>query len=313
MLALLQARRDWTGADLAERLEVTPRTVRQDISRLRELGYPVTSRPGVAGGYRVAPGSVVPPLLLDDDEAVAVALGLRLAAGDGNGPIAESALAALVKLERLLPSRLRPSVRAVGTAVVSGTSSSPVAVDHLLILADAVNDQRQLHVDYTSHDGNRAERTVEPQRLVHWGSRWYLLAWDVDRSDWRTLRVDRVVPRLPLGRRFTAREDPAGGAAAHVRRGVAVAPWRVRATVRVAASAEHVRRRVPTVVTVEPLPQGCLAHVGSDSPAELAWWLGALDADFEIVDAPEVAQACDRLASRYRKGAGTAPPGNDAG
>ena len=306
LLALLQARRDWTGPELADRLEVTVRTIRNDVTRLRDLGYPVTGSPGVAGGYRLSAGHVVPPLLLDDEEAVAVAVGLRLAAGDGGGrgSVEEAALRALVKLDHLLPSRLRPHLRAAGAAVVAGPSGPRVRVDHLLVVAAAVHHQQRLRFDYASTAGATGSRVVEPHQLVRWQDRWYLVAWDLDRDDWRTFRVDRLVPRTPTGPRSTPRGGPPGGALAHVAQGTATAPWRFRAAVRVHAPAERVRQWLPAAVVVEPFPDGdCLAHVGSDSPDALAGWLGLMDADFEVVDSPELADACLRLAERLRSAA----------
>ena len=193
LLTLLQVRRDWSGADLAQRLGVTTRTVRNDVERLRILGYEVRSRTGIAGGYRLAAGSALPPLLLDDDEAVAVALGLRAAAAGSVTGIEETSLRALAKLERTLPARLRHRLDALRQATVSAAGGGPtVDAETLTAVAAACRDHEQLRFDYPGHDGSVSPRRVEPHRLVYTGRRWYLLAWDRDREDWRTFRADRI-------------------------------------------------------------------------------------------------------------------------
>jgi predicted DNA-binding transcriptional regulator YafY len=235
LLSLLQARRDWSGADLAARLEVTERTVRRDIGRLRDLGYPVHASRGTDGGYRLGAGAAMPPLLLDDDEAVAVAVGLRTAARSPVTGIEETSVRALAKLENVLPSRLRRRVSAVADYTVPvPPDSPPPAVDPAVLttLASACRDHERLRLDYQTHDGSSGVRSVEPYRLVSFGQRWYLLAWDTDRSEWRTFRVDRIQPRLPSGPRFTPRDLPEGGdVAAYVARGVSAAGFRFRARV----------------------------------------------------------------------------------
>ncbi|NMO56352.1 YafY family transcriptional regulator [Actinoplanes sp. TBRC 11911] len=290
LLALLQARRDWTGTELASRLGVTPRTIRHDVERLRGLGYPVDSRPGVAGGYRLGTGATMPPLLLDDDEAVAVAVALR------TGPLAETSLRALVKLQQLLPSRLRRRVEAVRASTVALPPGGPqINPDILYALACACRDQEQLRFDYRGG----ARRRVEPYRLVNDRQRWYLLAWDLDRDDWRTFRVDRISPRTPTGPRFTPRALPPER---EIVRGLGEATWHYRARVIVHASADHVRARMPIPVEVEALGEDrCAFEPGSDSPEALALWLGFLGADFTVVDAPELAEALRALAERYQR------------
>ncbi len=219
LLSLLQSRREWSGADLAEHLEVTGRTVRNDVERLRILGYRVESRTGVAGGYRLGPGTAMPPLLLDDDEAVAVGLGLSAAAAGTVTGIEETSMRAMAKLEQTLPSRLRPRLDALRQATVSAAGGGPtVDADTLVTLATACHDAQQLRFDYTTHDGHEEVRRVEPHRLVYTGHRWFLLAWDRDRADWRTFRADRIRPRRPTGPRFVPREPPED-AARHVVRG----------------------------------------------------------------------------------------------
>lgn len=447
LLSLLQLHRDWTGPALAERLGVSTRTIRTDIERLRVLGYPVDATSGVAGGYRLGAGSSLPPLLLDDDEAVAVAVGLATAANGAVTGIEETSVRALAKLEQVLPSRLRHRVRALTAATVHvpGTGRPTVDATVLTAIATAIRASERLRFDYETHSGatkqdtnagsdseaagpqrdsarsprggkaghradaaanhdatttqhtstqtprnskpddsadptanhdvattqhtgtksprnskpehsadptanhnastaqhtdtrsvrggkaeNRAgtaaqlagtaeppvgaaeqragrvaRREVEPHRLVHWGGRWYLVAWDIGRTDWRTFRVDRMTPRTPNGARFTPRIVPETEVAERVQRGVGAATWRYRARVRVAAPATDVRSRLPAAVTVEPDgPNHCVIQVGSDTPHMLTLYLGLLDVDFEVLDAPELAAHLLTTAERFRKAAG---------
>jgi len=306
LLSLLQARPDWTGQELAERLGVTGRTVRNDVERLRRLGYPVQASPGVGGGYRLGAGAALPPLLLDDEEAVAVAVGLRTAAGGAVAGIEETSLRALAKLEQVLPSRLRHRVGALHSAMAAVPGAGP-AVDPgvLTAIATAVRDRERLRFDYRHHDGSDSVRDVEPHRMVSWGRRWYLVAWDVGREDWRTFRVDRVRPRLPTGPRFTSRKVPGGDVAAYVEKTVGQATWRYRARLLLHAPAAALAGRLPPAVELEPVDdRTCLATVGSDDPYLLALFVGLLDVDFEIVDAPELATQLRKLARRYDRAAG---------
>jgi predicted DNA-binding transcriptional regulator YafY len=306
LLSLLQARRDWSGKELADRLGVSTRTVRADVDRLRSLGYPVHATPCVAGGYRLGAGAALPPLLLDDDEAVAVAIGLRTAAGGTVSGIEETSVRALAKLEQVLPPRLRQRVNALQTYTVPVSGGGPVVeADVLTTIARACRDRERLRFDYRAHDDAASRRTVEPHRLVSTGRRWYLVGWDCDRADWRSFRVDRVSPRTPTGPRFTPREPPEGGFAAHVARGVTAVLWAYRARVRVHAPAEVVVRRVPpTTWLVEAIDdETCLVDAGADTPQLLAVYLGALDLDFDVLDAPELAAATRRLATRYARAA----------
>jgi predicted DNA-binding transcriptional regulator YafY len=304
LLSLFQARRDWTGGELAERLGVTPRTVRNDVERLRELGYPVEARPGVAGGYRLGPGAALPPLLLDDDEAVAVALGLRLAAAGGVAGIEETSLSALAKLQRILPARLRHRVASFGTHAVAVPTAAPAAdPETLTTLALACRDHLALRFDYEAHSAGTTRRSTEPYRLVHRRQRWYLFAWDLDRADWRTFRADRIQPLGPPGPRFAPRPTPPDAEiTARVDSGVARATWRYTARVVVHASADYVRGRIPVAVEVEELPDGrCAFEPGSDDPERLALYLGMLGADFEVVDSPELVAAVERVIARYQR------------
>jgi predicted DNA-binding transcriptional regulator YafY len=304
LLSLLQARRDWTSAELAIRLGVTARTIRNDIDRLRGLGYPVDARPGVSGGYRLGTGGALPPLLLDDDEAVAVAIGLRTAASGSIAGIEETSVRALAKLQQVLPSRLRRKVSGFEQSTLPVPWPGPrVDPDVLTVIASACRDHERLRFGYRAHSGAATQRSVEPYRLVNDRRRWYLVAWDVDRDAWRTFRADRIEPRAPAGPRFTPRAlPPDQEIAAQVARGVAEATWRYRARVIVHAPAAYVRGRLPIPVAVESLGQDqCAFEPGSDHPGMLALYLGMLDADFTIVDSPELVDAMRKLTGRYQR------------
>jgi predicted DNA-binding transcriptional regulator YafY len=303
LLSLLQARADWSGPELADRLGVTTRTVRNDVERLRRLGYPVSARPGVGGGYRLGAGAALPPLLLDDDEAVAVAVGLRTAAGGTVTGIQETSVRALAKLEQVLPSRLRHRVAALQTATVQIPAPGPTVDAHVLTaIAGACRDHQRLRFDYRDHDGSASIRTVEPHRLVHDRGRWYLVAWDVDRQDWRTFRGDRIQPRTPTGPRFVPRDPPDGDVVTYLLRGVGAATWRFRARVTVHAPAAAVAGRVPPAVLVEAVDEHtCVVDVGSETPLLLAVYLGMIGADFEVAEPPELVEQLRVLADRYRR------------
>ena len=220
-VSLLQGRRDWTGPELAARLGVSPRTLRRDMDKLRGLGYPVDATPGTAGGYRLGAGAMLPPLLLDDEEAVAVAIGLRTAAGGTITGIEEASVRALAKLEQVLPSRLRHRVSALHSVTVPLPGAGPpVDPAVLTVIATAARDRLRIGFRYTSHDGTQGGRAAEPHQLVHTGRRWYLLAWDLARGDWRTFRADRIQPRIPTGPRFVPREPPGGDAEEMMRRAI---------------------------------------------------------------------------------------------
>jgi predicted DNA-binding transcriptional regulator YafY len=305
LLGLLQVQRDWTGPQLAERLEVTTRTVRNDVQRLRDLGYPVHASPGLAGGYRLGRGASLPPLLLDDEEAVAVVIGLRTAVSGGVAGIQETSLRALAKLEQVLPSPLRHRVDVLGASTVSIPGPGPsVKAEVLTTIAAAVGARERLRFDYETFDGTAGVRTVEPQRLVHTRGRWYLAAWDVDRDDWRLFRADRIRPRSYRGARFTPRPDPEGDVAAYVERSLGSAMWMYRARVKVHAPAGEIAATVPPAIVVEAIDdRTCFASVGSDSPQMLALWLGMMDADFEVQDSQELADQLRLLAARYARAA----------
>jgi predicted DNA-binding transcriptional regulator YafY len=304
LLSLLQGRRDWTSTELATRLGVTTRTIRNDIGRLRGLGYPVDARPGVAGGYRLGPGGALPPLLLDDEEAVAVAIGLRTAASGSIAGIEETSVRALAKLQQVLPSRLRHRVSTFQSYALPMPSRGPrVDPDVLTVIASACRDHERLRFDYRAYSGVASRRSVEPYRLVNDRRRWYLVAWDVDRDAWRTFRVDRIEPRTPAGPRFTPRPlPPDREIAAQVARGVGEATWRYRARVIVHAPAAYVRGRLPIPVEVQSLGEDqCAFEPGSDHPEMLALYLGMLDTDFTIVDSPALVDALRKLTRRYQR------------
>ncbi|MEV4411505.1 YafY family protein [Catellatospora sp. NPDC049609] len=309
LLSLLQTPREWSGTELADRLAVSTRTVRNDVDRLRNLGYPVHATRGAIGGYRLGAGANLPPLLLDDEEAVAVAVGLRSAAAGSIAGVEDTSLRALAKVEQVLPVRLRRRVNALQTytvAVPARRRGPEVDPQVLTALAAACRDHERVRFDYRAHDGTATRREAEPYRLVNWGRKWYLVAYDVQRGDWRTFRVDRIEPRTPGGPRFAPRPLPAEDLATYVSRGVSTAMWHYRARIVVHAPAEVIAERLPaTAGSVEVIDeQTCAVTTGSDTPESLAMWIGLLDADFTVQDAPELSAALHRLADRYRRAAG---------
>ncbi|MFJ3498235.1 helix-turn-helix transcriptional regulator [Streptomyces sp. NPDC086091] len=296
LLSLLQAHREWSGAALADRLGVTPRTVRRDVDRLRELGYPVNASPGTGGGYQLGAGAELPPLLLDDDEAVAVAVGLRTAAGHGIEGIGEASVRALGKLEQVLPHRLRRRVGALNAFTVPmlrGPQASAVDPAVLTDLAHACRDAERLRFDYRGHDGTTSRRTVEPHRLVCTERRWYLVAWDTDRADWRTFRVDRVTPRPPHGPRFTPRTPPADDLAAYVSRGVSTRAYASHAVVRLLVPrAEAAVRVSPSAGTLEEDgPDACVLRTGAASLDVMVIHVMLMGFPFEVLEPPELIDA----------------------
>ncbi|WP_106246846.1 helix-turn-helix transcriptional regulator [Allonocardiopsis opalescens] len=305
LLSLLQARRDWPGPELAERLGVSARTIRKDVEKLRALGYPVHAVSGAGGGYRLGAGAELPPLLLDDEEAVAVAVGLRTAAGGTVAGIEETSVRALAKLEQVLPERLRRRVNAVQTHLLPVPLGGPVVdAAALTRIASAARDRHRLRFDYRDHEGAVRTRDVEPYRLVSHGRRWYLVGYDTGRADWRTFRVDRIELRSPDGPRFTPREPPDPDIAGYVARGVDAAPMRYRAAVTVHASAEQLRPWLSAAVQVEAVDERtCLVHAGAESPRLLAAYLAMLDLDFEVDGPPELLDAMAVIERRLRRAA----------
>ncbi|GLY28178.1 WYL domain-containing protein [Kineosporia sp. NBRC 101731] len=300
LLSLLQARRDWPGPVLAERLEVSPRTVRRDVDRLRELGYPIAAFKGPDGGYRLEAGADLPPLLFDDEQAVALAVALRLATVSGAG-VSEAAGRALATVRQVMPSRLRHRIDALEVTAVG----SPVDADPqvLMALAEAVRARETVRFDYgTDHD--RPPRRAQPHHLVSRHGRWYLLAWDTDKNDWRTFRADRMSLRTPGGPRFTRREIPGGDPATFVtglfrgsREGDPQWPCQGSVVLNIDAStlAPHIGDG-----TLEPLGPGtCRLTLGSWSWAGLAASIARFDADFEVEGPPELLAAVDALGRRF--------------
>ena len=308
LLSLLQARRHWAGAELAERLQIHPRTLRRDIDRLRELGYPIEASSGVAGGYAFRPGQALPPLLLDDDEALAVAIALRTAASGMVGGIEETALRAVVKLEQVMPARLRKRADALRTTITPLDSIGPVIDATLLAaLASACRDQLSVRFTYTDIRGAASERWVDPQGVVHTGSRWYLVAWDRGREDWRTFRLDRIQPPASIGAHFAPRASPEGGdLKAFVSRSLAVSPYPTRARIVLHAPREVMAQRIPaTYGVLEAIDdQRCLLRCGAHALDQLAYWLLAFDVDFEVLEPVELKEHLVRAGARVARSVG---------
>ncbi|MDQ1034139.1 putative DNA-binding transcriptional regulator YafY [Streptomyces sp. V3I8] len=328
LLSLLQARRDWPGALLAERLDISARTVRRDIDRLRELGYPVVAFKGPDGGYRLDAGTELPPLLFDDEQAVALAVALQIATTAGAG-IGEAAVRALTTVRQVMPARLRHRTEALEVTVVERPAprSKPQADSGVLMaLGAAVHAREVLRFDYapafppgTGDDAPAPPppRRVQPHHLVTWGGRWYLVAWDLDREDWRTFRADRMTPRVPTGPRFAPRELPGGDVAAFVAarfRGAdgsgalgSAAGWPCRGEVVLGLPASAVAPHTPDGVVEELGPDRCRLTMGSWSWAGLAAAVGRYDADIEVVGPGELRDAFATLARRYAHAAAGAP------
>jgi predicted DNA-binding transcriptional regulator YafY len=304
LLSLLQARLDWPGLELADRLEVSGRTIRRDVERLRNLGYPVDSLTGPAGGYRLRAGAAMPPLLLDDEEAIAIAVGLRTAARASVTGIEETAVRALVKLEQVLPTHLRRRVQALGTASISPPVGGPtVDPQHLTVIAAACRDSERLRFAYRSRDGTDSRREVEPHALVNLGPRWYLLAWDRSRGDWRSFRVDRLARPAATGLRFTARALPAKDAAAFVKQSIIEAPHRFEARVTLRAPASEVAIRVPAYWgTIQPIDAHTSEYrTGDDDLGWLALRVAMLGVDFEVHEPPELIEHLRALVERLER------------
>ncbi|MFE9610698.1 helix-turn-helix transcriptional regulator [Streptomyces sp. NPDC006012] len=318
LLSLLQARRDWPGHLLAERLDVSARTVRRDVGRLRELGYPIEAVKGPDGGYRLGAGTRLPPLLFDDDQAVALAVALRAAAATGAG-IEEAAARALTTVRQVMPPRLRHRVDALEVTAVerAGARPNPQADPQVLVaLGTAVRTREVLRFDYSPVTGpagatGAPPRRVEPHHLVTWGGRWYLVAWDLDRDDWRTFRVDRIAPRTPTGPRFSPRDLPGGEVTAFVTakfQGSDDAGRRpCRGEVILDLPASVVSAYAHDGVVEELGPGRCRLLLGAWSWPGLAASLGGFDADLQVVGPPELRDAFALLARRYADAAAGAP------
>src|SRR4051795_8299326 len=297
LLGLLQQRPVWTGPELAEQLGVTTRSIRRDVERLRSLGYPVQATQGVGGGYQLGRGRALPPLLLDDAEAVAVSL--RMAAGGTVSGASEAALRTVAKLDQVMPPRLRGEVRAIHEATQTlDQGQSPVDGEALLRLGRACRDLVRVRFDYESRDGTPSSRTTEPVGLVATGRRWYLMAYDVDRDDWRTFRLDRMRSVEPTTWRFEAREheDPAS----YVQRSVASSGYRIQARVLVHAPLAEVAERtsVRSVVLSAVGDETTLLEAGAESIYGLAFHLSWLGFEFEVQEPAELRAALTDLAGR---------------
>ncbi|MEU4741688.1 YafY family protein [Actinosynnema sp. NPDC023658] len=306
LLSLLQVRRDWTGSDLAQRLGVDVRTVRRDVDKLRNLGYPVNAAPGVSGGYQLGAGAELPPLLLDDDEAVAVAVGLRTAANGTVAGIEETSVRALAKLEQVLPSRLRRRVNALQTHTVA-LPTRGVRVDSgtLTAIAVACRDHQRLRFPYAGRDG-ATRRHVEPLGLAHTGRRWYLVAWDVDKEDWRTFRVDRIEQEPTPGARFPPREPPAEDLASYVSRQLSVAPYQheVRLVMHAPYDVVAARTSYGSVHLERIDDERTLLTVGTPALEEVAPWIAMIGVDFEVQGPEELRQHLRATAERLLRAAG---------
>jgi len=305
LLSLLQMPREWPGSELARRLGVSLRTVRRDVDRLRDLGYPVEATMGALGGYRLVAGTAMPPLLLDDEEAVAIAVGLRTAAGQAVTGIDEAAVRALAKLEQVLPSRLRYRVSALGAATVPAPDAYAAPVDpaHLTALAAAIANRERVRLRYTAADGAESRRHVEPHRLVPAGRRWYLVAYDLDRDGWRIFRVDRIAAPQPTGARATPRELPAPDAAAYVTDKLYSGVPVHTAVATLHAPIEQVRGRFAYAPTdLEPIDEGsCRLRSHTDTLEWLAFALLRLGCEFEVHEPPELREHLRTLAGRLAR------------
>ncbi|MER5944718.1 YafY family protein [Streptomyces sp. NPDC001904] len=310
LLSLLQTPREWPGGELADRLGVSRRTVRRDIDRLRDLGYPVQATLGADGGYRLVAGKALPPLVLDDEEAVAIAVGLRAGAGHAVEGVEEASVRALAKLEQVLPGRLRHRVATLQAATIPLTSGdgATIAPETLTVIASATAGTERLRFHYRAADGSETRRLVEPSRLVSTGRRWYLVAYDIDRAAWRTFRVDRLTEPFATGARFAPREVPDGDAAAFVRRSVSsrgAVPYEL--DVEFSAPVEAVAERVPAAVgPLEALPDGSGCRLRASTSDAVEWMavrLATTGFDFRVRGPEELISAVREMGDRMVRGA----------
>jgi len=302
LLSLFQAQRYWSGAALARRLEITGRTLRRDVDRLRTLGYPVHSTSGVEGGYQLGAGANLPPLLLDDDEAVAVALGLRTSAQGTVSGIEEASVRALLKLEQVLPPRLRHRVSSLHGFVLPLARRGPSVDANLLSsIASACRDCECLRFKYQDRAGSPSLRSVEPHRLVHTGYRWYLVAWDVTRKDWRTFRMDRIEGKPRTSTRFKPRTPPEGDFAKFVSKSLSQAPYPIRARITLHAPLGTLTKRIPpSAGLLEALDENsCMLRTGSYSLEGIAMHLAWLGIAFRVHEPPELIDHIRIVAGRF--------------
>src|SRR6266581_2983716 len=313
LLSLLQTRRYWPGEELAGQLQVSPRTLRRDIDRLRELGYPIQAQRGVAGGYQLAAGTALPPLVVDDEEAVALALGLQAAAQGAVEGIAEASVRALAKVVQVMPARLRRRVQALGAMTVpaSWEGAGRTAVDPAVLttIALACRDTERIRFSYTApsgqQGGQQAGRHVEPHRLVLLGGRWYLVGYDLDRQGWRSYRLDRLASPDGTGIRFRARELPAADAAAFVRAGIQSTRTGYDIEVIVEASAEVVRERIGRWAAVSEISASrCRVRMTADALEWPVLRLGMVGADFRVISPPELIDWVRDWGARFSRAGG---------
>ncbi|MER6951469.1 YafY family protein [Nonomuraea sp. NPDC000554] len=306
LLSLLQTHRYWQGTELAERLGVSARTLRRDIDRLRELGYPVEAQRGVDGGYQLAAGATLPPLVIDDEEAVALALGLQAAAQGAVEGLAEPSVRVLAKVVQVMPTRLRRRIDALRAMTVpagwDGPARAGVDPGVLTAAALACRDSEQLRFSYTAADGRHTDRHTEPHRLVRLGRRWYLVAYDLTRHDWRSFRVDRLSAPQATGHRFRPRDLPAADAAEFVRASLDNLPHPYRVEVLVDAPAATVRERIGRWSTVEEVDaEHCRVRMTTDSLDWATMALGVLGADFRVLDPPELLDQIHNWGARFNR------------
>jgi predicted DNA-binding transcriptional regulator YafY len=310
LLSLLQSQRYWPGAELADRLEVSVRTLRRDVDRLRELGYPVQGARGAEGGYQLAAGASLPPLALDDEEAVALAVGLQAATASTVASMAEPSLRALAKVVQVMPARLRRQVDALRAMTVTATWSGQApgaGLDPsvLLAAAQACRASEGLALDYTAANGAQTERRVEPHRLVCLGQRWYLVAYDLERQAWRNFRVDRVTAMTPNGRRFRPRELPAADAATFVRQSISAAPTNYDVSAILHCSSADARARLGRWAQLEDLPgERCRLALRTESLAWAALALGTVASEITTVEPPELVALLREWADRFGRVSG---------
>lgn len=314
LLSLLQTHRYWPGDELADQLGVSLRTLRRDIDRLRDLGYLVDANRGVAGGYQLRAGSALPPLLLDDDEAVAIAMGLRTTTAASITGVGDTAVRALTKIVQVMPPRLRRRVEALQASTVPALFGGPtIDVTALTTIAQACRDTERLRFAYTTRDGQRhPERLVEPHWLVSLGTRWYLVAWDLDRADWRSFRLDRLTEPVTTGARFRQRTLPEGDAADFVRAGISAARERRQVVVEVDVPAARVERVVGGWGSVEPNgEESCVLTMAVETFDWPVLVLGSLSADFRVVEPPELVDHLREVGARFVRSTGSARHGDD--
>ena len=303
LLSVLQSRPQWEGEELADRLAITTRTLRRDIARLRDLGYPVHAVPGRGGGYRLGSGGRLPPLLVEDDEAVAIAVGLRAAAISAVAGVEESAATALAKLDQVLPSRLRDRVAAIAASTVELPRGAlpPVDPDVLGVLAGACRQGEVVNFGYRTHEGKTGRRSVEPLRIVHTGRRWYLVARDRDAippEDWRTFRIDRITEPATTGRRVTFTDPP--DPVAFIAQATGIAPWSIEARFRLSVDAGTAAERIPpSMGVIEPVDDDtCILRIAANEPAALVDFAARIPYDFTVLEPDSIREALRAQATR---------------